>query len=288
MACVLYWNSCGCLLCNSICLAVAIILPFLPFDSTSLPKQAADLVLVIIFSRRLLLSLLLVVISAPVPVSAPVTLNPKAALQGCWRAVGASFGKSITFKTTLKGSNMLMKNGLGDLWMPCVCFLGLLASLGFGLHKVCTCNACLVHNTKHPIGLAAFPCHHAVRQTAAQPPVVVHGMCLPFGFASLCFAQDTCFVALCTTSYHRVGLAECQQCSAAMCCSSCCWVAWIVLLHLSCGSSWVDILPSSASDSFFGYILIWVNSAALVHVQSQHIYRSSAPTTGLSASCSCA
>lgn len=29
-----------------------------------------------------------------------------------------------------------MKNGLGDLWMPCVCFLGLLASLGFGLHKV--------------------------------------------------------------------------------------------------------------------------------------------------------
>lgn len=31
---------------------------------------------------------------------------------------------------------MLMKNGLGDLWMPCVCFLGLLASLGFGLHKV--------------------------------------------------------------------------------------------------------------------------------------------------------
>lgn len=57
-------------------------------------------------------------------------------LQGCWRAVGSTFGKSITFKTTVKGSNMLMKNGLGDLWMPCVCFLGLLASLGFGLHKV--------------------------------------------------------------------------------------------------------------------------------------------------------
>jgi len=59
-------------------------------------------------------------------------------VQGCWRAVGSSFGKSITFKTTVKGSNMLMKNGLGDLWMPCVCFLGLLASLGFGLHKVAT------------------------------------------------------------------------------------------------------------------------------------------------------
>ncbi|KAL3150937.1 hypothetical protein ABBQ32_000684 [Trebouxia sp. C0010 RCD-2024] len=59
-------------------------------------------------------------------------------VKGCWRAVGSSFGKSITFKTTLKGSNMLMKNGLGDLWMPCVCFLGLLASLGFGLHKVIT------------------------------------------------------------------------------------------------------------------------------------------------------
>ena len=57
-------------------------------------------------------------------------------VQGCWRALGASFGKSITFKTTLKGNNMLMKNGLGDLWMPCLCFLGLLASLGFGLHKV--------------------------------------------------------------------------------------------------------------------------------------------------------
>ena len=59
-------------------------------------------------------------------------------VQGCWRAVGSSFGKSITFKTTVKGTNMLMKNGLGDLWMPCVCFLGLLASLGFGLHKVVT------------------------------------------------------------------------------------------------------------------------------------------------------
>ena len=59
-------------------------------------------------------------------------------VQGCWRALGASFGKSITFKTTLKGNNMLMKNGLGDLWMPCLCFLGLLASLGFGLHKVIT------------------------------------------------------------------------------------------------------------------------------------------------------
>ena len=66
-------------------------------------------------------------------------------LQGCWRAVGASFGKSITFKTTLKGSNMLMKNGLGDLWMPCVCFLGLLASLGFGLHKVNLLHICRVY-----------------------------------------------------------------------------------------------------------------------------------------------
>ena len=56
--------------------------------------------------------------------------------QGCWRALGSTFGKTITFKTTLKGNNLLMKNGLGDLWMPCVCFLGLLASLGFGLHKV--------------------------------------------------------------------------------------------------------------------------------------------------------
>lgn len=79
-------------------------------------------------------------------------------LQGCWRAVGASFGKSITFKTTLKGSNMLMKNGLGDLWMPCVCFLGLLASLGFGLHKVHACCVCLVDSRALPAGQSQPDC----------------------------------------------------------------------------------------------------------------------------------
>ena len=75
-------------------------------------------------------------------------------VQGCWRAVGSSFGKSITFKTTVKGTNMLMKNGLGDLWMPCVCFLGLLASLGFGLHKVAM-PACFQAAAPYRISLQA-------------------------------------------------------------------------------------------------------------------------------------
>ena len=57
-------------------------------------------------------------------------------MKACWRAAGSTCGKAITFKTTLKGSNLLMKNGLGDLWMPILCLGGLLASLGFGLHKV--------------------------------------------------------------------------------------------------------------------------------------------------------
>lgn len=35
-----------------------------------------------------------------------------------------------------------MKNGLGDLWMPIICLAGLLASLGFGLHKVSACLDC--------------------------------------------------------------------------------------------------------------------------------------------------
>lgn len=51
-------------------------------------------------------------------------------VKACWRAVGASMGKGITFKTTLKGRGMLIANSIGDLWMPTVCFLGLLASLG--------------------------------------------------------------------------------------------------------------------------------------------------------------
>jgi hypothetical protein len=57
-------------------------------------------------------------------------------VKGCWRALGSTCGKALTFKTTIKGGSMLMKNGLGDLWMPCLCFCALLASLGFGIKQV--------------------------------------------------------------------------------------------------------------------------------------------------------
>ncbi|KAK9904260.1 hypothetical protein WJX75_007984 [Coccomyxa subellipsoidea] len=59
-------------------------------------------------------------------------------VKACWRAVGSTMGKGITFKTTLKGRGMLIANSIGDLWMPTLCFLGLLASLGFGMFKVFT------------------------------------------------------------------------------------------------------------------------------------------------------
>lgn len=85
-------------------------------------------------------------------------------VQGCWRALGSTFGKTITFKTTLKGNNLLMKNGLGDLWMPCVCFLGLLASLGFGLHKVRLYT--LKHSTVDPQRL--FVCNYLLLLPSAK------------------------------------------------------------------------------------------------------------------------
>ncbi|KAK9828913.1 hypothetical protein WJX72_002766 [[Myrmecia] bisecta] len=59
-------------------------------------------------------------------------------VKACFRAVGASCGKSITFKTTLKGSGRLLNSAMGDIWMPAICFLALAASFGFGLHKVIT------------------------------------------------------------------------------------------------------------------------------------------------------
>ncbi len=57
-------------------------------------------------------------------------------VKACWRAVGSTMGKGITFKTTLKGRGMLIANSIGDLWMPTLCFLGLLASLGEALSPV--------------------------------------------------------------------------------------------------------------------------------------------------------
>lgn len=51
-------------------------------------------------------------------------------VKACWRAVGAACGKSITFKTTIKGANALMSSALGDLWMPILVLGGGLASFG--------------------------------------------------------------------------------------------------------------------------------------------------------------
>ena len=42
-------------------------------------------------------------------------------------------GKTITFKTTLKGVNKLADSAFGDLWMPMLSLLLLAISLGFGL-----------------------------------------------------------------------------------------------------------------------------------------------------------
>ena len=51
-------------------------------------------------------------------------------VKACWRAVGAACGKTITFKTTIKGANALMNSAIGDLWMPVLVLGGGLASFG--------------------------------------------------------------------------------------------------------------------------------------------------------------
>jgi len=51
-------------------------------------------------------------------------------VKACWRAMGAAFGKGLTFKTTIKGANAAMAKGLGDLWMPTTCFVALMSALG--------------------------------------------------------------------------------------------------------------------------------------------------------------
>ena len=55
-------------------------------------------------------------------------------VKACWRALGAAFGKTLTFKTTIKGANMLMSTAVGDLWMPTIALLGSLASFGESWH----------------------------------------------------------------------------------------------------------------------------------------------------------
>ncbi|KAK9804363.1 hypothetical protein WJX72_009368 [[Myrmecia] bisecta] len=57
-------------------------------------------------------------------------------VKACWRAMNSVCGKTITFKTTLKGASKLMDSALGDLWMPITCLLALTVSLGIGLQKL--------------------------------------------------------------------------------------------------------------------------------------------------------
>ncbi|KAK9842280.1 hypothetical protein WJX81_004432 [Elliptochloris bilobata] len=49
-----------------------------------------------------------------------------------------TLGKTIQFKTTLKGAAMLMNTAVRDLWMPGLCFILLLATLILGLIKLGT------------------------------------------------------------------------------------------------------------------------------------------------------
>ena len=59
-------------------------------------------------------------------------------MKACWRALGGAFGRSITFKTTLKGADALRAKSVGDLWMPTTSFLALASALGFGMFKAAT------------------------------------------------------------------------------------------------------------------------------------------------------
>ena len=59
-------------------------------------------------------------------------------VKACWRAFGGAFGRSITFKTTLKGADALRAKSVGDLWMPTTSFLALASALGFGMFKAAT------------------------------------------------------------------------------------------------------------------------------------------------------
>lgn len=59
-------------------------------------------------------------------------------VKACWRALGGAFGRSITFKTTLKGADALRAMSVGDLWMPTASFVSLASALGFGLYKAAT------------------------------------------------------------------------------------------------------------------------------------------------------
>ena len=79
-------------------------------------------------------------------------------VKACWRAVGSTMGKGITFKTTLKGRGMLIANSIGDLWMPTLCFLGLLASLGAGPSAVPSSSS--KHASPTVVQSRAYCCLH--------------------------------------------------------------------------------------------------------------------------------
>eukprot|EP00884_Botryococcus_braunii_P018967 jgi/Botrbrau1/5754/Bobra.0134s0026.2 len=58
-------------------------------------------------------------------------------VKACWRSFYSIFGKNITFKTTLKGVGArLQQSAIGDLWMPFISFVALLATLCIGLQRL--------------------------------------------------------------------------------------------------------------------------------------------------------
>ena len=61
-------------------------------------------------------------------------------VKAAYRSASSLSGKTLTFKSTLKGKGMLVAKNLGDLWMPTTCLLALLVSLG------------------EPLSLGASPC----------------------------------------------------------------------------------------------------------------------------------
>ena len=67
-------------------------------------------------------------------------------VKAAYRSANSMSGKTLTFKSTLKGKGMMAARNLGDLWMPAVCLLALLVSLG-ARAPLCT------RNRLHPGGV---------------------------------------------------------------------------------------------------------------------------------------
>ena len=56
-------------------------------------------------------------------------------VKAAYRSASSLSGKTLTFKSTLKGKGMLVAKNIGDLWMPTTCLLALLVSLGADTYR---------------------------------------------------------------------------------------------------------------------------------------------------------